>query len=332
MEAEGALIGAYDAVLSDLDGVVYAGPHAIAGAIEALTKLLEVGVKLAYITNNASRSADEVAAHLRSLGAPARGDQVFGSALAGAELLAGLVPAGSKVLVTGSRTLADAVRSHRLIPVDSAEDGPDAVIQGFSPELGWRDLAEASYAIAAGAVWVATNTDMSIPQARGIAPGNGSLVAAVAAATGTRPVVAGKPEAPLFTTAARHLGSERPLVVGDRLDTDILGGNRAGMDTALILTGVDTVRTALAAVAAERPTYLLPDLGGLYEPYPPVTADDGAYRCGTDSARVEAGAVRVEGSESSLNAWRAACAAWWAAAPALETARMPDLRFTGAAA
>jgi hypothetical protein len=98
-------------------------------------------------------------------------------------------------------------------------------------------------------------------------------------------VVAGKPEAPLFTTAARHLGSDRPLVVGDRLDTDILGGNRAGMDTALILTGVDTARTALAAVAAERPTYLLPDLGGLYEPYPPVTAVDGAYRCGSDSAR-----------------------------------------------
>ncbi|MHA7264510.1 HAD-IIA family hydrolase [Arthrobacter sp. TMN-37] len=331
MEADKALIGSYDAVLSDLDGVVYTGPHALGGAVEALTKLEEVGVKLAYITNNASRSAEDVAEHLRSLGAPARGDQVFGSALAGAELLAGLVPAGAKVLVTGSRTLAEAVRSQHLLPVASAEDGPDAVIQGFSPELGWKDLAEASYAIAAGAVWVATNTDMSIPQARGIAPGNGSLVAAVAAATGKVPVVAGKPEAPLFTTAARHLGSERPLVVGDRLDTDILGGNRAGMDTALILTGVDSVRTALAATAAERPTFLLADLGGLYEAYPPVTAADGAYACGSASARVESGSVRVDGSEASLDAWRAACAAWWAAAPGLETARMPEIRFTGAA-
>jgi HAD superfamily hydrolase (TIGR01450 family) len=332
LEAKGALIDSYDAVLSDLDGVVYAGPHAIEGAVDALKRLADVGVKLAYITNNASRSPEDVAEHLRSLGAPARGEQVFGSAFAGAELLAGMVPAGSRVLVTGSRTLAEAVRSQHLVPVDSAEDAPAAVIQGFSPDLGWKDLAEASYAVAAGAVWVATNTDLSIPQARGIAPGNGTLVAAVAAATGKRPVVAGKPEAPLFATAALHLGSRRPLVVGDRLDTDILGGNRAGMDTALVLTGVDSVRTALAAAASERPDYLLAGLDGLYEPYPAMTVDGGVYHSGSSSARVEGGAVVIEGSETGLDAWRAACAAWWGANAEADTARMPELRFSGAAA
>jgi HAD superfamily hydrolase (TIGR01450 family) len=332
LAAEGALIGSYDAVLSDLDGVVYAGPHAIEGAVEALKRLADAGVKLAYITNNASRSAEDVAGHLRSLGAPARGEQVFGSAFAGAELLAGMVPAGSKVLVTGSRTLVEAVRGQGLVPVESADDGPAAVIQGFSPDLGWKDLAEASYAVAAGATWVATNTDLSIPQARGIAPGNGTLVAAVAAATGKRPVVAGKPEAPLFTTAARHLGSRRPLVVGDRLDTDILGGNRAGMDTALVLTGVDSVQTALAAAAPERPVYLLAGLDGLYEAYPAAASDGAVHRVGTASARLEAGVVVIEGSDTSLDAWRAACAAWWAANPGVVTARMPELRFSGAAA
>jgi HAD superfamily hydrolase (TIGR01450 family) len=332
LAAEGALIGSYDAVLSDLDGVVYAGPHAIEGAVEALKRLADAGVKLAYITNNASRSAEDVAGHLRSLGAPARGEQVFGSAFAGAELLAGMVPAGSKVLVTGSRTLVEAVRGQGLVPVESADDRPAAVIQGFSPDLGWKDLAEASYAVAAGATWVATNTDLSIPQARGIAPGNGTLVAAVAAATGRRPVVAGKPEAPLFTTAARHLDSRRPLVVGDRLDTDILGGNRAGMDTALVLTGVDSVRTALAAAASERPVYLLAGLGDLYGPYPVGTVDGGVHRSGGSSAHVEAGVVVIEGSETELDSWRAACAAWWAAHPDLDAARLPELRFSGAAA
>lgn len=262
-----ALVAQYGAVLADLDGVVYAGPSAIPGATEALERLAGEGVALAYITNNASRSSAEVAAHLRELGAPATAGQVFGSALAGAELLAAQVSPGSTVLVTGSAVLAQHVAEQGLVPVTTADPVPDAVIQGFDPSLGWKDLAEAAYAVAGGAVWVATNTDMSIPQARGIAPGNGSLVAAVSAATGKRPLVAGKPEAQLFTTAANHLGVDTALVVGDRLDTDILGGNRAGMATALVLTGVDTVQTALAAVPDERPTYLLENLEQLHLPH-----------------------------------------------------------------
>jgi glycerol-1-phosphatase len=321
----GMLISGYDAVLADLDGVVYRGPHAIPGAAEALERLAEVGVALAYVTNNASRSAEEVAAHLRELGAPATAEQVFGSARAGAALLAGHVAAGAKVLVTGSAELAEQVRAHGMEPVDSALEQPEAVIQGFDPGLGWRDLAEASYAIAAGAFWVATNTDMSIPQARGIAPGNGSLVAAVRAATGRIPLVAGKPEAPLFTTAAGGLGARRPLIVGDRLDTDILGGTNAGIDTAAVLTGVDTVETILAARAAERPKYLLQDLGGLYEPYPEVVEAGGVFRCGGSAARVADGVVRLEGGRGDLDTWRAACAAWWTATPGAESARLPEI-------
>ena len=320
------LIDGFDGVLADLDGVVYAGPRAVPGATEALARLGEEGKSLAYVTNNASRSSEQVAAHLRELGAPAEAEQVFGSALAGAELLAEQIPAGASVLVVGSETLAESVRAQGLRVVDSAADKPDAVIQGFSPLLGWKDLAEAAYAVAAGAVWVATNTDMSIPQERGIAPGNGTLVAAVAAATAASPVVAGKPEAALFRTAARHSGVARALVIGDRLDTDILGGNRAGMATALVLTGVDTVRTALAATVDERPTYLIESLAALYEEYPAVTSDGGVHSCGGAEAQVSNGVVQVIGQEDDLDAWRAACAAWWDAHPD-SSAGAPEIRF-----
>lgn len=321
------LIEAFDAVLSDLDGVVYAGPHAIPGAVEALRQLAPRGVRLGYVTNNASRSPAEVAAHLRELGAPAEDDDVVSSAQAGASLLAQQVPAGARVLVTGSEALAREVELRGLTPVRSGEDNPVAVIQGFSPDLGWRDLAEAAYAVASGAVWIATNTDMSIPQARGIAPGNGTLVAAVRAATGQEPLVAGKPEAPLFLAAAERLGSHRPVVVGDRLDTDVLGGNRAGFATAVVLTGVDTTESVLSARSAERPSYILQTLDDLFRPYPEPAQADGAWHVGASSARVQGNVVEVAGASGDLDAWRAACAAWWDATGETETRTAPELRW-----
>lgn len=320
-----SLISAYDAVLSDLDGVVYAGPHAIPGAVESLQRLETVGVGLGYVTNNASRTPAQVAAHLRELGAPAEDHQVVSSSQAAGELLASMLPQGAHVLITGSAALAHEIELVGLKPVHSAAENPVAVVQGFSPELDWKDLAEASYVVAAGAQWFATNTDMSIPQARGMAPGNGTLVAAVAAATGKQPLVAGKPEAPLFHAAAKRLSAERPLVVGDRLDTDILGGNRAGYATAAVLTGVDTTHSILSARTDERPTYLLANLQDLYEPYPRVMNDDGTYHCGAASATAGDGKVTVVGSEDDLDAWRAACAAWWAAVPDAPVAQSPQL-------
>ncbi|MFJ4028491.1 HAD-IIA family hydrolase [Paenarthrobacter sp. NPDC089989] len=322
-----ALIESFDAVLSDLDGVVYAGPHAIPGAVESLQRLESVGVGLGYVTNNASRTPAQVAAHLRELGAPAEDHQVVSSSQAAGELLASMLPAGAHVLITGSAALAHEIELVGLKPVHSAAEHPVAVVQGFNPEIGWKELAEASYVVAGGAKWFATNTDMSIPQARGMAPGNGTLVAAVAAATGQYPLVAGKPEAPLFHAAAKRLKADRPLVVGDRLDTDILGGNRAGYATAAVLTGVDTKHTILAARTDERPTYLLADLTELYEPYPDVIGEDHSFRCGEASASVEDNVVTVTGSEDDLDAWRAACAAWWSAVPDASEAQAPNLEW-----
>ena len=330
-----SLITGFDAVLADLDGVVYAGPAAIPGAVEALNKLASVNVKLAYVTNNASRTPAKIAAHLRELGAPAEDDQVVTSAQAGAALLAQKLPKGSKVLVTGSTALAQEVQALGMTVVDGAPDAPDAVIQGFDPGLGWTDLAEATFAIKAGALWIATNTDMTIPQDRGIAPGNGTLVAAVRTAVGHDPLVAGKPEAPLFHTAASRLGAKEPLVVGDRLDTDILGGNNAGMATALVLTGVDSAETALQACTRQRPTFILDTMAQLFTAYPEVTFDGGTVTCGAAAARAAtdmattdgAGeqAVDIAGNPEDTDSWRAACAAWWAAVPDTDQATAPRL-------
>ena len=321
------LISKFDALLADLDGVVYAGPNAIPGAVESLRKLAGIGVGLGYVTNNASRSPAQVAQHLRDLGAPAEDHQVVSSSQAAGELLGSLLPAGARVLITGGDALAREIELVGLVPVRSEAENPVAVVQGFHPDVGWKDLAEAAYVVAAGALWVATNTDMSIPQERGIAPGNGSLVAAVTAATGQLPLVAGKPEAPLFHAAAKRLAADRPLVVGDRLDTDILGGNRAGFATVAVLTGVDTRESILAARTLERPGFLINDLTDLYRPYPAVEHDAGRYRCGAASAVVDGQTVRVTGDPADLDAWRAACAAWWAANPETLGALAPVLEW-----
>jgi glycerol 3-phosphatase-2 len=321
------LISTFDALLADLDGVVYAGPHAIPGAVESLRRLAGIGVGLGYVTNNASRSPAQVAQHLRELGAPAEDAQVVSSSQAAAELLASLLPAGARVLITGSAALAHEIELVGLVPVRSAAEGPVAVVQGFSPEIGWKDLAEASYVVAGGALWVATNTDMSIPQARGIAPGNGTLVAAVTAATGQTPLVAGKPQAPLFHAAAKRLAADRPLVVGDRLDTDILGGNNAGFATVAVLTGVDTRESILAARTLERPDFVIRDLTELYLPYPMVEHDAGRHRSGSASAVVQGQSVRISGDPADLDSWRAACSAWWAANPETATALAPVIEW-----
>ncbi|WP_019202714.1 HAD-IIA family hydrolase [Tsukamurella sp. 1534] len=255
-----ALVGAYDRLLVDLDGTVYAGAVAIPGAAEALE-----GLPVTYVTNNASRAPSDVAQHLRDLGFAAPDDSVVTSAQAGAGLLASLVPAGTSVLVVGADALRDEVVARGLVPVDTAEEAR-AVVQGHSPQTGWALLSEAALAIRAGATWVATNTDATLPTDRGLLVGNGSMVAAVANATGRTPEVAGKPGAPILLDAASDTGASTPLVVGDRLDTDIEGGNAAGFDTYLVLTGVNDAADVVVAPDRHQPTYIADTLAGLHGP------------------------------------------------------------------
>jgi ribonucleotide monophosphatase NagD (HAD superfamily) len=185
------------------------------------------------------------------------------SAIAAAVHLATRHPAGSRVLVVGGAGVREALAATGLTPVDRAEDGPVAVAQGFSPEVGWPMLAEASIAIRAGAEWVATNADSTLPSPRGPLPGNGSLVAALVSATGRQPHVVGKPQPELFTAALAVTGGTRALVIGDRLDTDIAGATAASLPSLLVLSGVSSPADLLAAPVDQRPTYIARDLGAI---------------------------------------------------------------------
>lgn len=258
-----ALLAAYDAVLFDLDGTVYNGVKVVPGAPETLRALREHGTAVRFVTNNASKAPQDVVAHLVGLGMAAEPDEVHTSAQAAVVLLRERLDGGAEVLVVGAESLADEVASAGLRPVRVAGENVKAVVHGHSPENGWKQLAEACLAIRAGALWVATNVDATLPSERGLLPGNGSLVAALRTATDVEPLVAGKPQPLLFTTAAKSAGSERPLVVGDRLDTDIAGAVAAEVDVLAVLTGVATPATLLTAIPAERPKYVSADLTAL---------------------------------------------------------------------
>jgi glycerol 3-phosphatase-2 len=275
-----SLLDRYDVLLLDLDGVVYRGAHAVPHAIEVLRSAQAAGVGLGFVTNNASRPPADVAQHLAELGLACTEEQVVTSAQVGADLLAEQVAPGSRVLAVGGPGVALALAQRGFHPVRVAEerqagrsdleiaDSVRGVLQGFGPDVSWRDLAAASYAVAAGAYWVATNTDRTIPRADGIAPGNGTLVAAVTAATGVIPPAAGKPAAAMMMRAAQRLGARRALAVGDRLDTDIAGARAAGIDALLVGTGVTTAEELLGAAPTERPTYVAADLRGLTRELP----------------------------------------------------------------
>lgn len=276
------LCEAYDTALLDLDGVVYTGSAAIPGAVEAIAGARAAGMRIAYVTNNASRTPATVAAHLTALGIPAAESEVVTAAQAAATLLGTLVPPPGPVLVTGTEGLREALAAAGYSSVASAADGPAAVVQGYDPTLTYADLAEAVLAVRSGAVWVACNLDATIPSSRGQLPGNGALVAFVAHAAGRRPdAAAGKPERALHDEAVRRSGAVRPLVVGDRLDTDVEGAVRAGCDSLLVLTGVTDEAALLAAPEGRRPTYVGLDLRALLVPHPAA----GGVRDGLDALR-----------------------------------------------
>jgi HAD superfamily hydrolase (TIGR01450 family) len=257
------LLDVYDAILLDLDGTVYRGAEAVSGAADTVTVVRKAGTAVRFVTNNAARSPTEVADQLVGLGIPTEPAEICTSAQAAADVLADRLPPGATVLVVGTNALADEVREVGLRPVAAANQRVDAVVQGLSREIGWRELSEACLAVRGGAFWVACNADPTLPTERGQVIGNGALVAAVSVATGRKPVVAGKPNRPLMDRASRSAGARRPLVVGDRLDTDIDGAAAAGQDALLVLSGV--TRPADLLGSSSRPRYLAADLTALTE-------------------------------------------------------------------
>lgn len=248
-----SLLSTHDALLLDLDGTVWNGGVPVQGAVDTINTC---GMKCIYVTNNASRSPEEVAHKLRAIGLEAEGEDVLTSAQAAIQLAKQQLRPGAKVLIVGADTFRELARVAGFDVVMSADDKPAAVLQGFDATVGWADLTEAALAIRNGALYFASNLDTSLPMERGLAVGNGSLVAAVSSATGVKPESAGKPEPEMFIQAAHRVGSAKPLAVGDRLDTDILGGNNAAMDTFHVLTGVSGPLALIEAPEPQRPNFL----------------------------------------------------------------------------
>ena len=306
------LIDSFDSLLLDLDGVVYRGKKAIAGAVESITKAQRLGKSVGYITNNASRTPSQIAMQLRELEISVEDHQIIGSARAAAKLLASKIPTGSKVLVVGGEGLRTEVEALGFSLVASSEELPSAVIQGFSPEVGWKDLAEAAFAIQNGAIWIATNQDWTLPLEKGIAPGNGTLVGAVHTAVGILPEFAGKPFRPIFDSALSELGFQKPLVIGDRLDTDIKGAVAAGLESAAVLTGIAGNRELLGAKSDERPNYILTDLSELFSDYPKPKRTKSSVSFGQSEVEIIGDRLMISaGNPSAVDTIRAATDLVW---------------------
>ncbi|MGY1634345.1 HAD-IIA family hydrolase [Geodermatophilus sp. SYSU D01186] len=310
----------FDVALLDLDGVVYVGPDAVPGVPAALARARDEGMRLGFVTNNAARTPEDVARHLSDLGIPAGPGDVITSSQAAASVVAERLGPGARVLPVGGPGVAAALLAAGLTVVERAEDEPVAVVQGYGREVGWAQLAEAVVAIRNGAEHVATNTDATIPSPRGPLPGNGAMVGVVSAVTGRPPLVTGKPDPAMHAECVRRTVARRPLVVGDRLDTDIEGGRRAGAASLLVFSGVTDPAGLLAAPPMQRPDLLGTDAAAVLSAHPPVVGAGAGWRCGGWVARPVGEGGRLElacvtqGADGGdgLDGLRALCVAHWA--------------------
>jgi glycerol 3-phosphatase-2 len=300
----------YDLAMLDLDGVVYIGSDAVPGAPEHVAAARAAGMRVAFITNNASRPPGVVAEHLRELGVEAGPDDVVTSAQAAGRVLSDRLGAGARVVVLGGQGLADAVAEAGLVQVGVDEDA-EAVVTGYGPDVLWGQIMRAAVRIKGGLWWVASNTDLTFPTTFGVAPGHGVLVETLRRFTGVEPVVAGKPARPLLDETVRRCGGDRPLMVGDRLDTDIEGAHAAGVDSLLVMTGVTGLAELVAAGPELRPTYISADLAGLDAPQPVPEVSDDAVSLGGWQARVSDGALAMSGAGEADDWWRVVAVAAW---------------------
>ncbi|MEI2818998.1 MAG: HAD-IIA family hydrolase [Marmoricola sp.] len=305
------LMELHDVIALDLDGVVYVGPHVVDHAAQSLRQARAHGSRLAFMTNNASRSPREVADHLVELGVPAEPEDVVTSAQAAARVLSTMVAPGSAIYLIGGPGLIDALAEHGLRAVTSHDDNPVAVVQGYGPDMPWKQVVLGAVLVNEGLPWVATNTDRSIPLAAGIGPGNGTLVQLIADFSGRVPIVAGKPERALFDETIIRLGAQRPLMVGDRNDTDIVGARQVGWDSLQVMTGVTGLSELVALAPGERPTYLCADLRGLLTVQTVPRRATRGWSLGGWDAKVSDGELVFDGAGGLDDWWRVvACAAW----------------------
>ncbi|MGW2229908.1 HAD-IIA family hydrolase [Streptomyces formicae] len=306
----------HDVLLLDLDGVVTIGDQAVPHAVDALRAARTDGLSAVYVTNNDQRAPHAVAAHLTGLGVPSGAGDVVTAAQALARLAAADLPTGARVLTVGGEGLRAALLQAGLTLVASADESPLAVALGYTTALDWAALTEICHAVSQGLPYYSTCADPVLRTPRGLAPGVGAAVAAVTTATGRTPQVAGKPAPALHREATARGRADRPLAVGDRLDTDIAGAHAAGATTLLVLTGTTRPAELLGAQPGQRPTHIGRDLRDLLVAHPTVHGADDGFTCAgwhvTHHPPTHHLTVTGEGRDP-LDGLRALCAATWAA-------------------
>jgi glycerol 3-phosphatase-2 len=311
LEESGApVVEAHDLVMFDLDGVVYVGGEAIEGVADHIDRVRASGRHVAFVTNNASRTPAQVAEKLTRVGVAADAADVVTSAQAAARLLAEAHGEGARILLLGGEGLRVALLEAGLEPTDDPE-GAVAVASGYGPDVRWRDIMRASTLVRDGLPYVASNADLTIPTPYGLAPGHGVLVRTITGFAGVEATVAGKPEKPLMEETVLRVGGDRPIMVGDRLDTDIEGAHAIAAPSLLVLTGVTWLEELAAATEELRPTYISPTLEGLFEPHAVPAEAGGSVELGGWAARVDDGRLRVTGEGTDADWWRVAATACW---------------------
>ncbi|MDO5719942.1 MAG: HAD hydrolase-like protein, partial [Actinomycetaceae bacterium] len=314
-----ALSARYDTLVLDLDGVCYMGKDPIDHAAPEVSTAVETGMKHVFVTNNSSRTPEAIAAQLTELGFPAEPNEIMTSGMDAMGLMQDELDEGAKVFVIGGDGLRKAVESAGFILVHSADDKPDAVVQGFDRSVDWEMLSEGALAINAGARFFATNLDASLPVERGFALGNGALVRAVRYATSKKPLAAGKPLPGIFQRGIQLVGGDRAVAIGDRLETDIAGALSASVPSMHVLTGVHDAKAVILSDRGLRPQFVHLDMRGLNEPHPrPQHHQDGTWTCGLSQvAKVENGLLTLDGVALeddvtvTLDSYRALIAAAW---------------------
>jgi glycerol 3-phosphatase-2 len=268
-----ALAEAFQGVVFDLDGVIYLGEQVVPAAPAALDQVRGLGVRIAFVTNNSYRPPDLVVERLNRLGVKAAAGEVLTSAQATVRLLGGREGLKAvRIMVVGGPGLRQALESAGARLVDAWRDA-EVVAVGFDPDLTYAKVRDATLAIRAGARFVGSNPDTTLPTPEGFWPGAGATLALLRASTGVRPEVAGKPERALLEEAAAAIGAGPYLMVGDRIDTDLDGAHRLGWSTALVLSGVTRLADLPDLVTA--PDQVLRDVGGLLDPPGPAVRPAG---------------------------------------------------------
>jgi 4-nitrophenyl phosphatase len=245
------------ALLLDMDGVLWRDMEAIGDLPSILAQITAKGIKLAFVTNNATRTVEQYQEKFRGFKVEVVAEQIFTSSKATGEYLQQRFPEGGNVYVIGERGLQEAIQEAGFT---LANNECLAVVVGLDRDLTYEKLKRAALLIRRGSAFIGANPDPSLPSPEGDVPGAGSILAALEAATGVKPLIIGKPERALLDSAMAQLGvsPSETLVVGDRVETDIAAGQKAGCRTALVLSGVTSESGARAWKPA--PDYIEKDL------------------------------------------------------------------------